>query len=314
MSTAEVLLSTAIIPELTGIFEASPSCDWGGVLLGEISEKDGIVTTIVYGAVPAAYKKSFLDEFRTNSQMWKEFYTERDRHYPDAKIVGWYYYSPASGQPPKQNIDIHKTFFDTPGQVFLFLDRNGTPHCYQKSESGDSLIPVISSEFTGQYSPGGNCDSAGDSKPEATSNLCLKIGLKKAGLFLVFFAICVLGLMYKDLTNPIVDSSRATPIPPVETASSPADTALVSPSEDKSAEPDIDIPAILVSENTSQPEPIYYIVQKGDSLWVISEKFYGTGFKFYKILESNNIFNPRNLYAGQKLTIQPESKGSDLRP
>jgi len=312
MSAAEVLLSTAIIPELTGIFEASPSCDWGGVLLGDISEKDGIITTTVYGAVPAAYKESFLDEFRTTSQMWKEFYAERDRHYPGAKIVGWYYYSPTSGQPPKQNIEIHKTFFDIPGQVFLFLDRNNTPHCYQKNDSGDNFFPVISSEFTGQYSLRNKCGSAGDSVPEITSNLWLKMGLKKAGLFLVFFAICIIGLMYKDLTNPIVDSSRATPIPAGETASSPADAARASHSDDKSAAPDTDSPGIFVPENTSHPKPINYIVQKGDSLWVISEKFYGTGFKFYKILESNNIYNPRNLYTGQKITILPESDGSDL--
>ena len=188
MSTAEVLLSTAIIPELTGIFEASPSCDWGGVLLGEINEKHGIITTTVYGTVPAAYKESFLDEFRTTSQMWKKFYTERDRQYPDAKIVGWYYYSPTSGQPPKQNKDIHKTFFDTPA---------------------------------GQYSLRKKCGSAGESKPEITSNRWLKMGLKKAGIFLIFFAICILGLMYKDLTNPIVDSSRATPIPAEETTPPP---------------------------------------------------------------------------------------------
>ncbi|WP_418789995.1 LysM peptidoglycan-binding domain-containing protein [Phosphitispora sp. TUW77] len=331
MSTIKVLLSNSIIPKLTSIFEASPKCEWGGVLVGDIIEEADIITTTIYEVIPAAYKESFLNEFRTASQMWKGFYAERDRLYSGAKIVGWYYYSPTSQQPSKPNIDIHKTFFDTPNSVFLFLDHNGTPHCFKKDASGNSFLPVIYSEFTKQDSLTINKGAfTGESVTETGVNRWLKTGLKKVGLFIIFFAICILGIMYNDLTKPIVKTSGLTSVSTPENAipenSAPENAAketLVPDSPPSAAiqgsQPDnkstevvqevvqTESSGINVAENTSQPEQNYYIVKKGDSLWVISEKFYGTGFKFYKIMETNNIYNPRNLYTGQKLIIVPDS-------
>ncbi len=316
MSGARILVSNTIIPQLDTVFEASPACDWGGVLVGEISEKDSTVTTTVYGAFPGTYKESFLDEFRTTSQMWKDFYNERDRHYPGAKIVGWYYYSPASWQPSEQNIDIHNTFFDTPGQVFLFMDRNGSAHCYLKEASGGNLFPVSFSEFTGQsgLNRSGH-GTADETVPETGGKTLLKIGLKKVSVFFVFFAVCILGLMYKDLTKPIINTPDPLPVSIQEKATADVESSGTVPpprSEEKATDPSqTDNPGFAAPESTPEPETVYYIVKKGDSLWSISEKFYGSGFKFYKILESNNIYNPRNLYTGQQLTILPESASSN---
>jgi len=55
--------------------------------------------------------------------------------------------------------------------------------------------------------------------------------------------------------------------------------------------------------NVKGPKVATYTVQRGDSLWKISEKFYGTGFDFYKILRHNKIINPNNLYSGMILEI-----------
>ncbi len=48
-----------------------------------------------------------------------------------------------------------------------------------------------------------------------------------------------------------------------------------------------------------------YTVQPGDSLWSISQKFYGTGRKWNSIYEANRtmIKNPNLIFTGQKLTI-----------
>ena len=47
----------------------------------------------------------------------------------------------------------------------------------------------------------------------------------------------------------------------------------------------------------------YYTVVKGDSLWAIAKKYYGSGHLYPKIAKANNIENPDIIYIGQKLLI-----------
>lgn len=46
-----------------------------------------------------------------------------------------------------------------------------------------------------------------------------------------------------------------------------------------------------------------YVVQEGDDLWNIAEKFYGSGFNAYDISLANKITDSSNISAGQKLII-----------
>lgn len=49
----------------------------------------------------------------------------------------------------------------------------------------------------------------------------------------------------------------------------------------------------------------YYTVKRGDTLWAISKRFYGTGIKYMKIVNANKgkIKNPHWIYPGQKFLI-----------
>jgi nucleoid-associated protein YgaU len=44
-------------------------------------------------------------------------------------------------------------------------------------------------------------------------------------------------------------------------------------------------------------------VVSGDTLWAISERFYGDGSKFQAIADASGISNPDLIYPGQVLTI-----------
>ncbi len=46
-----------------------------------------------------------------------------------------------------------------------------------------------------------------------------------------------------------------------------------------------------------------YVIQEGDDLWNIAEKFYGSGFNAYDISLANKISDPSQLTAGNVLTI-----------
>ncbi len=52
-------------------------------------------------------------------------------------------------------------------------------------------------------------------------------------------------------------------------------------------------------------EPVFHIVQKGESLWKIAEQHYGDGSKYMAIFEANRpmLSDPDKIYPGQALRI-----------
>ncbi|MBN9671228.1 peptidoglycan-binding protein LysM [Roseibium aggregatum] len=55
----------------------------------------------------------------------------------------------------------------------------------------------------------------------------------------------------------------------------------------------------------SEPEATFHTVEKGDTLWAISEKAYGNGAKYEAIFEANKpmLSHPDKIYPGQVLRI-----------
>jgi len=49
----------------------------------------------------------------------------------------------------------------------------------------------------------------------------------------------------------------------------------------------------------------YYVIQKGDTLWGLAEKFYGNGAEYTRIFEENRevIKDPDLIFVGQKIRI-----------
>jgi 5'-nucleotidase len=52
-----------------------------------------------------------------------------------------------------------------------------------------------------------------------------------------------------------------------------------------------------------QASPRYYFGKRGDTLWGISIKYYGTGEKWTVIADANGVKNPKLLQIGKKLRI-----------
>lgn len=69
-----------------------------------------------------------------------------------------------------------------------------------------------------------------------------------------------------------------------------------------------DVKADAKAETAAAPaaETEEYVVQKGDSISKIAQKFYGDGRKFMPIIKANEVVlkgNPNRIYPGMKLTI-----------
>jgi len=54
-------------------------------------------------------------------------------------------------------------------------------------------------------------------------------------------------------------------------------------------------------ENIQTPDT--HTVKNGETLWSISEKYYGSGFEWSKIAEENNLANPNAIETNQKLSL-----------
>lgn len=63
-----------------------------------------------------------------------------------------------------------------------------------------------------------------------------------------------------------------------------------------------------VEDNAGGADPVFHEVQKGDTLWAISEKTLGNGAHYEKIFEANRpmLSHPDKIYPGQKLRIPQE--------
>lgn len=70
------------------------------------------------------------------------------------------------------------------------------------------------------------------------------------------------------------------------------------------------------TESAQAELPAKYTVKKGEDLWAIAEKFYGSGYNWVDIVEKNKIANPDLVEAGTQLTIpavtpRPTPKGGE---
>ncbi len=65
-------------------------------------------------------------------------------------------------------------------------------------------------------------------------------------------------------------------------------------------------PEIIAATNERDvPEPVFYSIKKGDTLWAISQDFYKDGSKYPKIVEANLevIKDADKIYPGQSIRI-----------
>ena len=84
------------------------------------------------------------------------------------------------------------------------------------------------------------------------------------------------------------------------------------------ADPDVIHPGdvlVIPPRPAAAAPPVTYVVQSGDTLWDIAQKFYRNPFKYRVIAEANHLANPSTIVPGQKLIIpgvSPPPAGSRL--
>ena len=90
--------------------------------------------------------------------------------------------------------------------------------------------------------------------------------------------------------------------PPRLLAEAPAPEVVPAAAEEPTPAPEPE-PAPAPPPPPPPPAPRTYTVVSGDTLWAISERFYGDGSKYQVIADASGISNPDLIYPGQVLTI-----------
>lgn len=75
-------------------------------------------------------------------------------------------------------------------------------------------------------------------------------------------------------------------------------------------------PIILPHAAAPAPAPVgdgTYIVKRGDSLWLIAKKQYGSALRWKEIAAANPAINPKRLQVGQRLTLPNIGRNTPIR-
>ena len=70
-------------------------------------------------------------------------------------------------------------------------------------------------------------------------------------------------------------------------------------------------PSPTGTENTLDSNSVEYRIRRGDTLWDISETFYGTPWLFSELADANEITNPNLIYAEKDLEIPDQLRRDD---
>jgi LysM repeat protein len=106
------------------------------------------------------------------------------------------------------------------------------------------------------------------------------------------------GVAWASGTN----TDEAPPVPQAQEA--PAQEAEVAPAAAEETLPPAEAPAPPPPPPPPPPPaPRTYTVVSGDTLWAISERFYGDGSKYQQIADASGVSNPDLIHPGQVLTI-----------
>ena len=88
--------------------------------------------------------------------------------------------------------------------------------------------------------------------------------------------------------------------PPAPAAEAPTPEVVPAAAEEPAPAPE---PEPAPAPPPPPPAPRTYTVVSGDTLWAISERFYGDGSKYQVIADASGISNPDLIHPGQELTI-----------
>ncbi len=119
----EVYIRQSVYKELESYSAEDISRERGAILVGDYSERDGVVSVIISGYIEAEYTDSSSATLTFTHKTWEYVHCELERNYPDKKIIGWQHTHPDYGVfLSGYDMFIHENFFNLPFQIAYVID------------------------------------------------------------------------------------------------------------------------------------------------------------------------------------------------
>jgi nucleoid-associated protein YgaU len=103
--------------------------------------------------------------------------------------------------------------------------------------------------------------------------------------------------------GPAWSTKTETDGPPPPAPEAAPEPAAEEAAPEAAAEPAGEVAPVPPAAPAPEPTARTYTVESGDTLWAISERFYGDGNKYQTIADASGVPNPDLIYPGQVLTI-----------
>jgi nucleoid-associated protein YgaU len=267
----------------------------GGILLGSVQHRgDSVGRVRVEAAILAAEADTVGSSIRLTPELVATLTRKAEVKYPTFEVVGWFHSHHGLGAfLSSYDIGVHKENFPSPWQIaFVFDPVLGQEAIYVGGK--DDLVPY-ENDSSGYY----------DLIPTRLSGNRYRLVNPKRFLaaiaLLVVLVVAVTGL-WRWATEPAGT---------LETGELPTQqSGRLEQDIDPKLTNEPDPPVLEVEPNNHLLDETIHIVQPNDTLWGISENYYGDGSYFGLIVDRNNISDPRELEPGQRLVLPPLPEGN----
>lgn len=299
-----VFVSARALADMTRHAAEDLDRERGGVLVGTAAASAEGVLVSVEGMIPALHTDASRGSVTFTHDTWEQINREKDRNWPDRRIVGWYHTHPGFGLfLSEYDRFIHRSFFDLPWQIALVID----PRANQSGVfgwSGDQLGGPADFQVFGPAPVASTPPAHEPARSEAAPQRSAAVLWLWA---VVALLLCVVGLQARQAMH------RASPPPASIQASSPAPPA---PAPELQALRD-EVAKLRKQAGVAPPAapapPVDTItVRRGDSLWRLADHIWGDGSLWGALAVANGI-EPDDLEPGMVIKIPrmiPEASGN----
>ncbi|MBE5964401.1 MAG: LysM peptidoglycan-binding domain-containing protein [Lachnospira sp.] len=347
-----IYLEDYVMTYITNAAKKKKEKSCAGILLGESKEFEGVRYNFINAGMEIAYEGEF------NAELWREIYEDKNKHFPQKDIIGWYLIEDEVTK--NEMLDIERMHLNNfagsekclflmqcecmDGDFYLYENRclkklTGYNIYYEKNElmqefmisdsKGVSVDETLTDRVTTSFRE--IINSKNENKHynytyAVSSFLAVVIIVIGINMINSYEKLENLDYMINNISNKVSDIKNdygnVTPVvnlpglvepqseeyqsetPSEEATKEPSEAATKAPSEEATQAPSEEATE-APSEEATQASNITktHVVIKGESIYSIARKYYGSDFNVETILEINNIKDPDKIYPGQTIKL-----------
>lgn len=273
----------------------------GGLLLGRVRGDGERALVRVEAALLAQGADSAGSSIHFTPELLAELGARSKKEYPAFRVVGWFHtHSGLGAFLSGYDAVVHKEHFPEPWQVALVLDTELEREALYVRE-GAEMVPLRS------YAGRGGLETASGMPNAAHTRYRLARPGRLLGVLLLAALVLIVALTARAWWNRRhpPGAGGQTPVPAEEPARGTV------PAAEQTVDKALSDNSSPARQDQGVPAGQKYTIRPGDTLWGISERFYGHGSFYPEISRLNRLSNPHLLYPGEEIILPEKETRTD---